>query len=212
MPRSKTQNQKIIDKRKDKILRSALTLFSLYGYYGTNIDDIGKLANCSRGLLYHYFNSKEELFHELMKKITAYIRTITNSINYENKAKDCLYELLDKFLKEIYSVNNKNFMASILYLLLNLPLQRKYLPKPKVKYDRTNCPIGERNPYNIICFLVEKGQKENDFLQGEPSQYTIAILTLLKGLAYNKLFDKIPKHEMNPIILMNIVTKRSENI
>ncbi|GGE69584.1 TetR/AcrR family transcriptional regulator [Priestia taiwanensis] len=51
--------------RKQLILEKALEVFSEKGYCSTSIDDIGKKANISKGLIYTYFKSKEELFLEI---------------------------------------------------------------------------------------------------------------------------------------------------
>ena len=46
---------------------AALELFVTYGYQGTTISQIAKKASVSKGLLYNYFKSKEELLHEIIR-------------------------------------------------------------------------------------------------------------------------------------------------
>lgn len=46
---------------KDKIIRAARRLFRLQGYTKTSIDDICRESGVTRGNLYFYFKSKEEL-------------------------------------------------------------------------------------------------------------------------------------------------------
>jgi AcrR family transcriptional regulator len=53
MPRSQ-------DRRKH-LVQAALKLFASRGYYSTSIADILKESGCTKGVLYHYFPSKEEL-------------------------------------------------------------------------------------------------------------------------------------------------------
>lgn len=47
------------------ILKQTFKLLLIKGYDGVSISDIQKATNMSRGLLYHYFGSKEELFVEV---------------------------------------------------------------------------------------------------------------------------------------------------
>ncbi len=54
MPRS-TSDARI------RILHAALRLFASRGYYHTSITDILEETGCTRGTLYYYFSSKEEL-------------------------------------------------------------------------------------------------------------------------------------------------------
>ena len=50
---------------KSKIVESALIAFSKYGYDRTRMDDIAEAAKVSKGTLYLYFRSKEELFYAI---------------------------------------------------------------------------------------------------------------------------------------------------
>ena len=46
---------------RERIVRAALELFGRRGYHDTSIADILKESGCTRGVLYYYFSSKEEL-------------------------------------------------------------------------------------------------------------------------------------------------------
>ncbi len=55
------------EERKQAILMTALKLFVEHGYYDTKITDIAEAVPMSTGLLFHYFESKEELYTELVR-------------------------------------------------------------------------------------------------------------------------------------------------
>ena len=55
------------DERKKQLLRVALDVFIEKGYYGTSTREIARRAGVSSGLLFHYFSSKESIYHELVK-------------------------------------------------------------------------------------------------------------------------------------------------
>lgn len=55
------------EERKQAILMTALKLFVERGYYDTKITDIAEAVPMSTGLLFHYFESKEELYTELVR-------------------------------------------------------------------------------------------------------------------------------------------------
>jgi AcrR family transcriptional regulator len=46
---------------RQRLVQAALKLFATRGYHNTSISDILKESGCTRGLLYYYFSSKEEL-------------------------------------------------------------------------------------------------------------------------------------------------------
>lgn len=67
MPRSKEQFQEMRENSKKIILDAALKLFSSYGFHAVTINKIAKEAKIATGLVYNYFDSKEELFEEIVK-------------------------------------------------------------------------------------------------------------------------------------------------
>jgi AcrR family transcriptional regulator len=52
--------------RRDEILCAAKEVFARKGFHATTIADIANQAGLAYGLIYWYFDSKEELFHALM--------------------------------------------------------------------------------------------------------------------------------------------------
>ncbi|MEM9325682.1 MAG: TetR/AcrR family transcriptional regulator [Bacteroidota bacterium] len=65
-PKSKAQFAEIREASKVKIMDAALELFATRGYMATSITAIGQRAGISKGLMYHYFESKEQLLREMI--------------------------------------------------------------------------------------------------------------------------------------------------
>jgi len=65
-PRTKKQFENIREEKKKLIMTVALELFGSDGYHTTSISDIARKADISKGLLYNYFDSKEELIREII--------------------------------------------------------------------------------------------------------------------------------------------------
>lgn len=68
MPRNEQQNCRIRSKRRKTILEKSLVLLSFFSYDDITVDDIAKAANCSHGLFYHYFSSKEDVYRSLLQE------------------------------------------------------------------------------------------------------------------------------------------------
>ncbi len=74
-PRSPEQFAEIREERRHQILEAALHVFAEDSYHGSSIAAVAKRAKVSKGLIYNYFKSKEEilltlitdLFDEAMK-------------------------------------------------------------------------------------------------------------------------------------------------
>ncbi len=65
-PRSDIQNEKIREERKKQILNVALEVFADNGFASTSIAKIAQNAGMSKGLMYNYFESKEDLVTQIM--------------------------------------------------------------------------------------------------------------------------------------------------
>lgn len=59
---------KLLDKR-TAILDTALELIVEQGFHNTPMSQIAKQAGVSAGIIYHYFESKDDLIHELYREI-----------------------------------------------------------------------------------------------------------------------------------------------
>jgi AcrR family transcriptional regulator len=66
MPRTPEQNEKIRNEKKQAILDVAMKLFAEKGYAATSTNEIVKEANISKGLLYNYFESKEDILKTII--------------------------------------------------------------------------------------------------------------------------------------------------
>ena len=65
-PKTTAQNEEIRQQSTTKILDAAFVLIARNGYESTSIAQIAKTAGVSKGLLYNYFASKEELLITLV--------------------------------------------------------------------------------------------------------------------------------------------------
>ena len=59
---SHTKHERRKDARPGELLDAALTLFVEKGFAATRAEEVAKLAGVSKGTLFLYFSSKEELF------------------------------------------------------------------------------------------------------------------------------------------------------
>ncbi len=60
-PKSSRQFAAMRSESRQKILESALELFALKGYHSSSMSAVARHAGISKGLIYNYFRSKEEL-------------------------------------------------------------------------------------------------------------------------------------------------------
>lgn len=68
-PRTKIQFEEVRQKSRENIEKIAFELFALKGYHATSISQIAEKAGISKGLLYNYFDSKEQLLNSIIMKV-----------------------------------------------------------------------------------------------------------------------------------------------
>ena len=64
---SKTSNEGV-ETKKEKIIKHAFDLFAEKGYSETSVDDIVRASGISKGGIYYYFKSKEDIFLEIAEE------------------------------------------------------------------------------------------------------------------------------------------------
>ena len=72
-PRTKEQFQDMREERKQQIMEAALEVFAENGYHKSSISQIAKEANISKGLMYNYFQNKEDLLIGVMDDGVQYL-------------------------------------------------------------------------------------------------------------------------------------------
>ena len=62
------------ERTRRRILEAGLDLFSRRGYEGASMDDIALELEATKGLLYHYFRSKQDILAAILKGASAAYR------------------------------------------------------------------------------------------------------------------------------------------
>lgn len=69
--------------RPSEITHAAMQAFAENGYEATRVDDVARRAGVSKGLLYLYFKTKEELFKAVIKSfVKPRVQALTRSIEH----------------------------------------------------------------------------------------------------------------------------------
>lgn len=144
---------------KNKILKSALSLFSNKGYHSTNVDEIVENANTSKGAFYFHFPGKRDLVIKLVEELSdQLIKKI------ENKCKgDSFEEIFKSSLREGFRILEKYRELTKFVFIETISLgpqfeeQRFVLRKKLEKLFGemlSSQEINESEKYIIIIILV----------------------------------------------------------
>jgi AcrR family transcriptional regulator len=124
MSRNKEKNDLITKERKEEILLTATKIFAQKGYQGTNISDIAKELNISQGIIFWYFETKENLFKIAFREEFKAIKFAAAAILSDRHLTpgEKLQKLIPEMLKVYYE--KKDGCMLILQLLSNKDMQK----------------------------------------------------------------------------------------
>ncbi|MDK2951477.1 MAG: hypothetical protein PWQ77_1142 [Kosmotogales bacterium] len=109
---------------KEKILQTALYLYSNNGFDSVGIQDIVDRSGVTKPTLYHYFNSKEGLIEELLdSQYHNLIRRLNISANYSGDLPLTINKTVKTFFN--FAKNNREYYRILLYLQY-LPVDNRW--------------------------------------------------------------------------------------
>jgi AcrR family transcriptional regulator len=141
--------------RRNQLLDCAYNLFFSQGFDATSIQDIMKMANVSKGGLYHHFSSKEELtlavFNRMAEQSVATMQVIVN-----DSSRSCvdrlqaIYDLEGEAMKGM-PVESPAYTSQIFLSDANAGLH--------LVFNRTVAQVS--NP--VLAQLIRDGQELGEF-------------------------------------------------
>ena len=180
-PRTAVQFEELRSKSREKIILASMKQFAQKTYHNTTIADISKAAGISKGLIYNYFETKEDI----LKGIIEYMFQIGDKIMEESLShtdpKDELRSMIDQlfqFLKQ---------QGEISRMLIPLALELgsfNYINK-----------VMERKMESYLGKLIEI-MEHMGFEDPEMEAWSLGVLFDGISLDYNVLGKKFPAKRM----------------
>jgi AcrR family transcriptional regulator len=119
---------------KEKIVESALITFSKYGYDRTRMDDIAEATKVSKGTLYLYFRSKEELFYAISERNISRLKEQLSTLMATRKEE--LVPNAERFYENFHNEAGQDFEKVFFEIIaesLRNPKLRRMLYEQRLK-------------------------------------------------------------------------------
>lgn len=118
-----------------EILEAAANLFASKGFDGTKLEDIAEAAEFGKGTLYNYFENKEEIYVEIIDRITDDYLEELKKMNLNTKTLNDFISLLIEYLIDFVS-NDKSAFLMLLRLRTEINAIEKVRKSKKIKNYR----------------------------------------------------------------------------
>ena len=120
---------------KDRIMDSALTLFSEKGYDGVGVDLIAEKAGIKGPSLYKHFKGKEDILGALIEKVENYYQTNFGTVNNPGKTPSSMDELITMSLKRIEFTLHDPTIKKVRRMLTMEQFRSKRIASLTTKYN-----------------------------------------------------------------------------
>ncbi len=201
MGRNRDTNQKMKDERVEQILTESLKIFAKKGITATKISDICSATEISRGLIYHYFASKEDIYTELIR--IAYEKmneAIIGLTKVTLTPKEKIRVAIDGLLKNI----EQSETAATYYLLISQATISDAVPERVKEIIEENREL----PFEVITEIIRNGQSDGSFNQFDAAELAQVFWTSVKGLALHKAVNGSGVTLPNSDILMQMFLRK----
>jgi len=170
----------VSDERKSQILNAAEGIFTKKGFDEARMDDIAVKTGLSKGTLYLYFKSKDDLIIAILDRIfQREFRQLENLQQGELSATETIWKLTEMLTKDIMGILR---LVPIVYEFLALAFRNKYVQQALKKYI---------NRYlDILVPIIEHGIEAGEFRALDAREVAVAMGAMIEGTLLLWVYDK----------------------
>ena len=168
------------DKRR-AILDAAITVFARQGFHSSRVSDVAAEAGVAYGLVYHYFDSKDQMLNELFSERWSLLLAAIDEADSAGQAPRAKLETVAGFIIESYR-HDPELMKVII-----------------VEVTRAANSFGQthlreiRRAYDSIARIVEEGQESGAFRSDiDPAFASMSFYGAIEQLLSGWIFEVIP--------------------
>lgn len=158
------------EQRRQLIIDKAIELFAKNGYADTKIGDIAKAADMSVGLMFHYFESKEKLFEEIVRFGTG-ATNIPREMNFENPL-----DYFEGFLKIMFQYAKEQPRVMYLFVIMGQIRRGNGIP-PHIREIAMSV-----NQIEQSAEIIEAGQQYGYFRDGDSYMLSFTFWSSVQGV------------------------------
>ncbi|MEE8335179.1 MAG: TetR/AcrR family transcriptional regulator [Candidatus Neomarinimicrobiota bacterium] len=167
------------DQRKNQIMDAALKVLIKNGYSQARMDDIVKVSGLSKGAIYWYYNSKKELYLDLINFwVQRYSVTLNHIVEEKSSASQQLRDLLSFFIDQ-YEADPEPFIALTEFWSMS---QRDSDFKKKLQKVHSTF-------FSLVQEIVKYGVKTKEFKNLDISITALSIMVSVESINWFTLFD-----------------------
>ena len=161
----------VSEERRNQIIESAIKVFAREGFAHTRMEDVAAESGLSKGLLYWYFKSKEDIIIAIADLLfSAEFRKMQNLSIEGQTSRDCLENFLDIFIEDLRNILK---LTPVIYEFYALAFRNSTVRHVMHEYYQRFIMIMEP--------IIQQGMESGEFRSGDARQVTITIGAVFEG-------------------------------
>ena len=179
---SKPRFQRRKEERPAEITQAALEAFAEHGYAATRVDEVAKRAGVSKGLLYLYFKTKEELFKAVIRSaIVPRIDALKTAIAGTNMSSEAF--IRGPFLEFIQKLPDSPARVVVRLMIAEGP---KHPDLTEFYYEQV-VSVG----IDALRQLIERGVSNGEFRKSNLDEFPhLLVAPALMSMIWKTLFQR----------------------
>ena len=169
--------------RPDEIVAAAFEVFAEKGFAAARLDDIAARAGVSKGAIYLYFATKEDIFQAVVEQGVA--PNLHNLAALAAANPQTFPDLIRAFAKAMAQVASTTPLGGILKMVIGEA--RNFPELARVWHDRLIVPA-----LGALSAAIAAAQARGEILPGDPRQYAVSLISpMLVGVIWRETFTPI---------------------
>ena len=206
-PRTPAKFEEMREERKNLIMNVALEHFANNGFHATTISHIARHAGISKGLMYNYFKSKENLLAAIINK------SLTEVYHYFNPDHDSRLttEEFELFIRKVFNLfrEKRNFWKLVFRIMMQQGVYEKLFAENSISLEVSGMPLKEFTE-NMMTLLIDyfTRKKETAGPDYDPVTEMLLFSNTVKGCALTYIFAPEQYHDQYFEKMIDTLIKR----
>lgn len=192
---SKENSIEIHKTRTREIITSAMHVFAEHGIEKSTMSRIAKEIGISKGLMYHYFTSKDQILDACMKW------AIEDSQQFMNEVRDLPGTPIEKII--YFTKGSLSQDKQIAFRMVQRALQSEQLNEE----TRRSYETSGVSYFDCLLPIFTEGQKRNEIIAADPYKLLEFYLTVISGLLMEEVNWTTEDEDWNIRRLIRIIEK-----
>ena len=169
----------VSEERKDQILNAAEGVFTQKGFSKARMDDIAEETGLSKGTLYLYFKSKEDLVIAILDRIfLGAFKQLETRRSIEASATEAISQFTEEAIRDYKKMLH---MMPIAYEFLALAFRNKTVQKALTQYFKYYM--------EVLVPIIQHGIESGEFRQVDAQEVAIAAAAIFEGTVLLWVYD-----------------------